>query len=213
MMSIKEIFKSLRYSLYVIFHPFKGFWELKREKKRNIFSALILLMLLIITYVVKSQLTGYLYNNNNLNEINVFMEISSVFLIFSLWCVSNWCITTLVDGEGGIVDIFIASAYALTPYILIQIPLVVLSNVIVLEEGAFYILFDAVSVAWSAGLLLCGIMTIHQFSMLKTIGTILIALVGMVIIIFLFVLLFALAQQIINFLLLFFKELAARNNW
>ena len=34
-----EIVKGLRYSTYVIFHPFKGFWDLKHEKKGNLESA------------------------------------------------------------------------------------------------------------------------------------------------------------------------------
>jgi hypothetical protein len=134
-------------------------------------------------------------------------------LIFLLWCVSNWCITTLVDGEGSLQDIIITTAYALTPLILINIPLILLSNVMVLDEAAFYTLFDTISMVWFGFLLLIGILTVHQFSMGKTIVTIGIALLGMVVIVFIVVLLFALIQQFINFGILFFRELGVRQNW
>ena len=27
--------KNLRYAFYLLFHPFKGFWDIKHEKKRE----------------------------------------------------------------------------------------------------------------------------------------------------------------------------------
>ena len=112
----------------------------------------------------------------------------------------------MVDGEGKFLDIYIASAYALVPVVLINIPLLVMSNLITIKEAAFYNFFDSVSIIWTVFLFLVGIMTVHQFTMPKTIGTILVALLGMVIIVFLFVLFFALIQQLINFVILLVKE-------
>ena len=202
--------QSLRYSLYVIFHPFKGFWQLKREHKGNIGAAVSLVALMILVTIARGQFTGYLFNTSAPGSFNILSEIFSVSLMFVLWCVSNWCITTLVDGEGSFRDIVITTAFALAPMILINIPLIVFSNIIVLEEGAFYTLFDTAALLWTAGLLLIGIMTAHQFTMLKTIGTVLIALVGMVVIVFIFILLFSLIQQFVNFCILLFDEFSAR---
>ena len=213
MSRVHEILDGLWYSFYVIFHPFKGFWDLKKEKKGNLRSAVALVMALILVFICRRQFTGYLFNNTVASEMNVLSEISSVVLVFLLWCVSNWCITTLVDGEGSLQDIIITTAYALTPLILINIPLILLSNVMVLDEAAFYTLFDTISMVWFGFLLLIGILTVHQFSMGKTIVTIGIALLGMVVIVFIVILLFALIQQFINFGILFFRELGVRQNW
>lgn len=213
MNKINEIVSGIRYSTYVIFHPFKGFWDLKKEGKGNLGAAISLICTLVLVYVSKALFTGYLFNAKELKDIHVLSQMSSVILTFLLWCVANWCITTLVDGEGTLKDIVITTAFATTPYILIQTFMIVLSNVIVLDETVFYSLFNTLSIGWTVFLLVIGIMTVHQFSVSKTLGTILIALVGMVIIVFLFILLFALVQQIINFVILFSKELAVRNDW
>ena len=104
-----------------------------------------------------------------------------------------------MDGEGSLKDIFITTAYALTPVVLINIPMLLLSNVMILEETVFYTVLDALSVLWAALLILIGIMTVHQFTMPKTIATIAVAVVGMIIILFLILLFVSIIQQIVSF--------------
>ena len=195
---MSRMLHGLRYSLYVVFHPFKGFWDLKHEKKGNVFSAWVLVASLILLYILRRQMTGFILNFNILNEMNIFVEILSVLVPLGLWCLSNWCITTLVDGEGSFRDIFVTTAYALVPLIIIE------------EEVSFYVALDVLSILWTALLLLIGIMTVHQFSMSKTIFTVLIAIVGMVIMLFLFLLFVSIVQQLKSFIDLLWTELSMR---
>lgn len=205
-----EVLNSLRYSFYIIFHPFDGFWCSKREKKGNAKAATILLFLVVVTYILIRQLTGFIFNYNEPEKLNILSETLSIVIPFLLWCVSNWGITTLMDGEGTLKDIYITSAYALVPLILLNIPLIVMSNIITIEEGSLYFVINSFAVIWAAFLMFIGIMTIHQYSVAKTILTILIAVVGMAGIIFLVLLFFALIQQFINFVYIFYKEFALR---
>ena len=201
---MSRMLNGLRYSLYVVFNPFKGFWDLKHEKKGNVFSAWVLVASLILLYILRRQMTGFILNFNILNEMNIFVEILSVLVPLGLWCLSNWCITTLVDGEGSFRDIFVTTAYALVPLMLL------LSNIIIEEEVSFYVALDVLSILWTALLLLIGIMTVHQFSMSKTIFTVLIAIVGMVIMLFLFLLFVSIVQQLKSFIDLLWTELSMR---
>lgn len=207
---LSRILKGLQYSLYLIFHPFKGFWDLKHEKKGNVYSAWVIVCLLSALLILRRQFTGFILNFNKQNEMNVFVEILSVLAPLGLWCLSNWCITTLVDGEGSLKDIFITTAYALTPVVLINIPMLLLSNVMILEETVFYTVLDALSVLWAALLILIGIMTVHQFTMPKTIATIAVAVVGMIIILFLILLFVSIIQQIVSFVDLLWTEITMR---
>lgn len=205
-----EVLKSLKYSLYIIFHPFDGFWCSKREKRGNSKAATIILFMVVVTYILVRQLTGFILNYNEPKELNIISETLSVIIPFLLWCVANWGITTLMDGEGTLKDVYIASAYALVPLVLLNIPMIVLSNVITLEEASLYIVINSFAVIWAAFLMFIGIMTIHQYSISKTILTMLIAIVGMAGIIFIVLLFFALIQQFINFAYVFYKEIALR---
>lgn len=207
-----QIKNSLKYSLYVIFHPFNGFWELKREKKGSPWSVFIILTTLIILLCLKQQFTGFILNPNVGNSpFSLILQIEIVLIPFLLWCVSNWSITTLVDGEGTFKDIAITTAYSLIPIILFTIPLIIMSRFITFEESQMYDLLFAISLIWSAFLLLTGIMTIHQFSLTKTLITILIAIVGMLVISFIILLFFALISQVYNWAYLIYREISLRN--
>lgn len=160
--------------------------------------------------VLSNHLTGFIFNENSGKSSNLLAEILGIVVPVVLWCVANWSITTLLDGEGSFRDIYIATAYALTPIILVQIPMILLSQVIVLEEARIYQALGLLMLAWVAFLLFSGLMTIHQYTVGKTLLTVLIAIVGMAAILFLFLLFFALIQQLMNFLYIFYKEMTLR---
>jgi len=201
---------SLKFSLYAIFHPFKGFWDLKHEKRGSISAALTFLVLLIVTYILRRQYTGFIFNENDPKELNVFIEIISVLLPFFLWTTANWAITTLMEGEGSYRDIVIATAYALVPLILINLPLIPVSRIINMEEGAFYFFFTSVSVLWSGVLILAGLSVTHQYTMGKSVFTSLLSVVGMGLMIFIGLLVFSLLQQMISFVYTIYREIAFR---
>ena len=201
---------SLKFAFYVIFHPFKGFWDLKHEKRGSMSAALTFLVLLIITYILRRQYTGFIFDENDPKELNVDFEIISVLLPFFLWATANWCITTLMDGEGSYRDIVIATAYALVPLILLNLPLVPFSRFIKMEEGAFYYFFASVSVLWTGALILAGASVTHQYTMTKTVFTSILSVVGMGLMIFIGLLVFSLLQQMISFVYTIYREIAFR---
>lgn len=206
-----KLIKSIRYSFYVIFHPFNGFYDLKHEKKGNMLSASVILGILITVYILRRYLTGFIFTTSNINDINIVSEIIGILLPFIFWCTSNWCITTLLDGEGTFKDIYITTSYALTPIILLSIPLIIVSNVVAIEEGQLYTFFDSISIAWSGFLLFFGILTIHQYTIKKMILTFIIAVVGMVAMFFISLLFFSLIQQMMNFVVLVIREITLRS--
>ena len=140
-----NLIKGLRYSLYVIFHPFDGFWDLKHENKGSIYSAGLILILVGISYTIMWQYTGFLFNTRNLENLNIYFELASILVPFMLWCSVNWSLTTLMEGKGTLKEIFITSSYALTPLILINLPVTILSNYLTLQEGSFYYFFSIIA--------------------------------------------------------------------
>lgn len=211
-LALKSILKGLRYSLYLIFHPFKGFWDLKHEHYGSVASAFSIIALVIITYMVKNQFTGFILNYSVPTEFNILYQITGILIPFFLWCISNWCITTLMDGEGTFKDIMITTAFALAPIVLINIPLVFFSRVITLDEATFYSILNTIAVIWAAGLLVIGIMTVHQFTMKKTLFTVALAVVGMTVLLFILILFLTLVQDMLNFCKLLINEMILRMN-
>lgn len=204
------LINSLKYSLHVIFHPFDGFWDLKHEKRGNAKAATILVLLLVFVRIFKRQATGFIFNTNDIKTLNVMYELRFVVLSLLIWCVSNWCLTSLMDGEGSFKDIYITTAYAMTPMIIIYFPLTILSNFLLIEEKEFYTFFNGLAMVWFCWLLWIGIMTVHQYTVKKTIITIFLTLASMGIIIFLGLVSLQLFEWVSRFVVSVIREVLYR---
>lgn len=202
--------KSLKYAFHVIVHPADGFWDLKHEGRGNVLSASTILIMVIITYIAMRQYTGFVFNYNDPRQLNIYLELASVLLPFLLWCAVNLGLTSLMEGKGNFRDIYIATAYALTPLILINIPLILLSNVIILEEGAFYYVAGAIAVVWTGFLLIIGTQITHEYETGKNLITNLLTVVGMQVVIFIGLLFLSVLAQLYGFLDTVYTEIAFR---
>ncbi|MEC0369174.1 YIP1 family protein [Paenibacillus chibensis] len=203
-------FGIIRNPFYTMLHPFNGFWEMKYERKGRLSVAFVIMVLLVVAMIVKRQFNGFVINFNNPEQLSSLDELKFIVLPFLLWCIANWSLTTLMDGEGKFTEIIIATAYSLLPLVLIYFPQVLYSNVITADESSFYYLLNTIAMIWFVWLLFTGTMTVHQYSAGKTVITMLLTLVVMGIIIFLGVLFFSMLQQMINFVSSIYKEISFR---
>jgi hypothetical protein len=195
---------------YVLLHPIQGFWDLKYENKGKLRVAFCILLLLTIATILLRQYAGFVVNFNYPYDLNSIYDLQNIVLPFFLWCVANWSLTTLMDGEGKFKEIVMATGYALLPLVLMRFGNVLISNVITLRESAVYNLIDSLSSLWFVWLLFIGTMIVHQYTVLKTLFTMLLTIIVMGIIIFLALLFFSLLQQMVGFILSIYTEISYR---
>lgn len=207
---MKQTIKELKYSLYLIRHPFKGFWDIKYEKEGSLKTAIILLVSAAIVNILRMVYTGYLFGGKRDVYYNMFDSIVSFFLLYFLFTISNWCLTCLSDGKGTFKDICIATAYALVPYILIQLLLILLGNVFVIREEVFFNMLNNLSFVWVGFLVVTGMLVTHHFTLTRTVVVILFTLVGIAAIGFLILLFFNLIQQVLGFITIVIDEIIMR---
>ncbi|WP_337099353.1 Yip1 family protein [Paenibacillus sp. YIM B09110] len=200
----------IKFPLHLIVHPFDGFWDMKYDGKGKVRVALFILALVILSVILQNQFAGFLVNYNDPRYLNSLTQLITIVFPFFLWCVSNWAITTLMDGEGKFKEIVMATGYALLPLVLIYVPFTIASRFMVQEETAFYYLFNSISTIWFIGLLFVGTMTVHQYSALKTIVTMVLTVIVMGIIVFLGTLVLSMMQQIYEFIVNIYRELIFR---
>ncbi|MBO4383193.1 MAG: YIP1 family protein [Clostridia bacterium] len=205
------VLKQLKYAFTLMFHPFDGFWDLKHEKRGSLTAALIIVGLLCVQQIFKTQFTGFIYNPEYDGvSLNVLKEIAIVLGTFLLWCVANWSLTTLMNGEGSFKDIVMASAYAMAPFFIIGFPLIFLSNIMSEDYESFYYLLLYISIGWSALLMVSSVLVIHQYTLGKTILTTVFIVVAMAVIIFLLLLFFNLISQMVGFITGLYWEISLR---
>lgn len=204
--------ESLRYSLYVLTHPFDGFWDLTHEKRGSLAAANTLLILTFMTNLWNLRFESFLFNQTRWERINIWSQILGILAPLLLYVVANWCLTTLFDGKGRMKDVYMGMCYSLTPYILIMNPVTILSNVLTKEEGAFLAYFEVIALAWAFVWILISVMQIHDYSLMKAILAIAFSVVGMMIIVFLVMLFFSLVSDAVAFFISVGKELIYRFN-
>ena len=204
--------QSLRYALYVITHPFDGFWDLIHEKKGSIAAANTFLIMFLLIRVLKLIATNFQFISAPIQHINVFEEMGSLLLPFIVLCVANWAMTTLFEGKGRFKDIYMGMCYALVPYILIQLPMVLVSNMLTYEEGSFYSVLLAFSVIWCFFLVFVGLMEIHDYGPGKTFIFLIVTVVGACVILFLMLVFFSLLSDAVAFFVSFYREIVFRLN-
>lgn len=205
-----EYLRGLKYALYVITHPFDGFWDLAHEHRGNLWAAITFLALFLITRVLKLVCTNFQFITAPVQHINLFEEAGSLLLPFLILCVANWAMTTLFDGKGRFQDIFTAMCYALVPYILIQLPMVLVSNMLSFEEGSFYTVLLSISVIWCVFLAFVGLMEVHDYGPGKTLIFLVVTVVGACVILFLLMVFFSLISDAIGYFVTIYREIVYR---
>jgi tetratricopeptide (TPR) repeat protein len=205
-----QTWRALKYAFHLLAHPGEGYWELKYEKKGTMSAAWIIVILVIFTMIFQRQNTGFIFNRNNLDRINLVMEALSVLVPLLLWCGVNWALTTLMEGKGTFKDIFIASAYSLVPVILVYVPLTVISNYLRAEESGIYYLCISLGLGWSAIMLFVGTMITHEYSVAKTAVTCVLIIAGVAVVLFIGLLFSTVINHMIAFIISIYSELTLR---
>ncbi|MDR2701494.1 MAG: YIP1 family protein [Spirochaetaceae bacterium] len=207
---MKNLAATLKYSLYVCTHPLDGFWDLTHEKRGSIAAANVILAAAILVEILRLTLTSFQFVTINMEYFNAAIVLLRILLPVFLWTVANWSLTTLMDGKGRMRDIYMAVCYALTPYVLINAVMIMLSRIITFDEGAIYLFLAGFAVVWTAILIFSGMMMIHDYSFGKTLLSSLLTIVGMGVMVFVFVVFFSLISDATAYFISLYKEILFR---
>ncbi|WP_199619630.1 YIP1 family protein [Paenibacillus alkalitolerans] len=207
---LRKVLKPYNYHFQVLLHPFDAMNEIVQNKAYSVrFSAFIL----FVWIVVKSMsffYTGFIFNFNSTEDFNVLVILAGTVGIFALWTISNWSVCTLVDGKGTYKAIWVASTYALIPYLITQVVILIGSNVLVAEEGIFLTWISYIGLAYSILIMVSAMLHIHDFSFKETIGSIAGTIAGIAIMIFLLFMAFVLYQKVFEIFVTIFNEVTLR---
>ncbi|MCM1191957.1 MAG: YIP1 family protein [Butyrivibrio sp.] len=207
---LQKYLDSLKFALYCTTHPLDGFWDLTHEKRGTYAAANTILALTLIVRVMKLKYTSFLFMKVYWEELNIFLYLASVVFPLMMFVVGNWALTTLFDGKGRLGQVYMASCYCLTPYVLVQVPLMIFSNFVTKDEAAFYMVLGAMSLVWCALLFIAGMGQIHEYSAGKNILFMVATLFAMLVIVFILMLFFSMVLQGVSYFISLGKELLFR---
>ena len=204
--TLKEEFM---YGYHVMFHPFDGYWDIKHEYRASPKGATLILALTIVSFIYNSIGQSYIVSPLP-SDTSILMMVLSILLPVGLWVISNWCFTTLFDGEGSIRDIYIATCYALFPLPAFFVLTTLLSNIVTADEASLLTLAMGIAFFWTGFLLFFGMQVIHDYTLFKNVLTTLASIVGMAFIMFIGVLFSSLLGKLVSFVVNIVIELSYR---
>ena len=207
---MRRIFGFYALPLRILVRPLAGFYEMKYENKGTIRLALLNFILVCLSVSFSNQYSSLMVNPSHPMELNSFMDFGMLTGALILFCVSNWSVTCLTDGEGRFKDIFMAVCYAMTPLVLTIAPAAILSNFLTMEETGIYFLIMSLGMVYFVMLAFVGLVTVHNFSVAKAVLTVFLTAIALLIIVFLLTLLFTLWQQLWGFVYSLYTEIMFR---
>jgi hypothetical protein len=170
----------------------------------------ILLVLTVLSWMISLSVLSFQYRTRRPEEIRLLIESVKIIIPWISWCISASMVGEIFFGEGTFRKIIIASAWALWPFILLPIPINLITNILTLDERTLY------DVAWVVigGLtvlqFLKVIKDIHNFEWGQSISVMVLTLVGIIALWVLVGLIYALTAEIFRFINDLIREIYVR---
>ena len=202
-----EVFK---FPLYIITHPLKGFEEFKREKRGKLWVAIFFIVLLIFLNIIQYKYTGYIISTKDITDLKTGREIILVIGVIAILVVSNWSVTTLFDGKGKMIEIFMMIGYCLFPTVIAKILGLIFSNFVTANEAAVYGLIIGIGSFLTGYMGLFGLISIHEYGLIKCLLSILGTILAALVICFVGILVFDLFQKMSGFVYTIYQEISLR---
>lgn len=209
---MKEAFgiSKWKYLLYTISHPMDGFYWIRHKDKGSVGVAILLVIIFSICFSANRLLASFVVNDIDPRSVDSLYELISILIFYALICVSNWSVTCLMNGEGRMKDIAIAIGYGTVPISACLVLATILSQFIADDEQSFYFLLIGVGIAYGIIMMLIGIMQVHNYTLGKTLITLLLTFAALLIIVFLILLLFNMLGMVFNFFKSVYTEIIFR---
>jgi hypothetical protein len=189
-------------------HPVEFFEDVQGKGRWH--QALIIIMMTVAARYFSLTLSGFFFQTREFDEISILLETLWIVVPWVTWSITNWGVSTIMDGEGKFKDVFISSAFVFTPYIVFAVPVAILSNILTRGEQSLYNGLVWFIMLWIVYLIFMQVKVVHDFQLSKMLWIVVLTVIGMFIIWFIGLLIFGLINQTINFLIGLYKEINYR---
>ena len=179
---MKSIFSREKWKtlLYTVSHPADGYYWIRHQDTGSVWIAVLLVVLFSLSFSLNRMYASFVVSDIvNPCTVSSLQELGGVLLLFFMLCVGNWSVTCLMDGEGRFKDIVVAVGYALLPLIITFNVATLASQFIAENEEGFYAIILIIGIAYSAMMMLTGVMQVHNYTLSKTLVTLFLTLIAM----------------------------------
>lgn len=205
-----RLVQQLKYSFYYVKHPIDGCYGVRWEGKSSYLSSGIILAVFIVFQVISKYYSGFLLRAAREGRYTLASDIGYVILIFLVFTICNYLICTINEGEGSFKQICSSFAYCLTPYLILQPVIFLLSQVITRNEVFLVVFTRNVMFAWIIILVLISIKELNNLTVKETAKVVGLTFFTVLIIALLVFIIYVLWSQVIDFIIAISGEVVYR---
>lgn len=202
-----SIIGGIELSFYGLIHPLDTMESLKFNRKR--LNPLVPFIIFFLAYAVR---IAYLYvvhfplASIETYNINIWIELVKLLIVPVSFIPASFMATSISGGESKIKEITFASAMSLTPFIVINAPLMFLSNIMSKTQKSWYGIFTALAYVGMFLILFISIKVLNNYSFGKALGMMFLSLFWMLVLWLVLLLCYVLTGRMIQFVTQIIKE-------
>ena len=190
----------LKILLGTLFDSNEGYREIRRHRTDyDIVVPVIIYVLIIVAKVISLFVTHYPFRSAEIYEINLSTELLVMLVPLFTWVIGNYMVTTIRGGEVKMREVFSASAYCMLPYVIVTIPLSLLTNIMSLSSSSIYTGVNTLMWIWIGVMFFVSTMSMNSYGFIETIKIVLITLFACLFMWIVLILIFMLGEQVVDF--------------
>lgn len=187
----------LYYARKILARPSDAYYEIRFYGKASVLSATVMYFALVFVFFVARVATGFIFAWDF--GMDIIPLIGGFVGVIALFVVVNFLVATINEGEGSFKNVYIGTAYAATPFILMAIPITLLSQVLALSEAFVYQFLFQIAIGWSLLLQFIMIKEMHDYEIRDVVKNILLTAFTAVVLVIAAFVLYLLLGQVVEF--------------
>jgi DNA-binding beta-propeller fold protein YncE len=191
-------------------HPLDTIYDLKHRKRGTWIGASIVYLVVVILSVVTVIGPSFIFRRADIDTFNILRHVMIVFGGIVLFVFSNYLIASINDGEGWLKDVYVGTAYALAPFIVLAVPVVILSYGLTYDEIFIWQVSNTVMVAMTAIYVIVMLKEVHGYSVKELVKNILLTVFTIALLVLILFVFYVLIMQVYDYVTGFAKEVIAR---
>jgi hypothetical protein len=202
--------EDLRLTRHVLVHPLDTYQDVKHLKKSSWLTASLLYLAVLIASVFEIYTTGFIFQTVNLNQFHLVIHSLTLLGAMFIFVFSNYLVATITNGEGFFKDVFVSTAHALVPYIILTPILAIISNGLTYNEWIVYQLLDGLRFVWSGTLIVLMIKEVHNYDVSALLKNVFLTFFTMLMLVLIGFLMYVLTSQLWNYVESIIQEVILR---
>jgi len=188
------------FAMTLLFHPIEAFSYMKAQRgKMKPIYMYILFIAIVGVRVASIFITHFPLAQIQPRNASIWLECVRMLLPLITLGVAFYAITTISSGEALIGETLMAVTMCMLPYIILTVPLALLSRFMGLDQQGLYNSLQNIIWAWVAVMVFISIKTMNDYTFGKCVGVCALSITFMFLIWAVCILLFALTSQLFDF--------------